>query len=56
MIPIHDVGCSLRVGREVKSVGRVPQEEALEFTLKDGRVEFTVPRVDGHQMVCVAFA
>jgi len=56
VIPIHDVGCSLRVGRDVKSVVCVPQEEALEFTMKDSRVEFTVPKVEGHQMVCVAFA
>ena len=55
VIPIFDVQVSVRVPEQVASVAGAPGEEPLEFFQKDGRVEFAVPRVEGHQMVAVVF-
>ena len=56
VIPIFDVKASLRVPRTVREVTLAPQGTKLSFQARDGRVEFTVPRVDGHQMVSLQFS
>jgi hypothetical protein len=53
-IPLHDVKVSVRTGGRVKTVRCVPGGRALAFELKNGRVNFTVPRVVGHQMIELA--
>ena len=55
VIPLYDVAVSVRVGQPVASVTLVPQEEAIDFFVKDGRVGFNVPKIDGHQMVDIQF-
>jgi hypothetical protein len=37
----------------VRTVELVPQREAVPFTTAQGRVEFVVPKVEGHQMVAL---
>jgi len=56
VIPIYNVGVSLRADRPVRAVRTVPEEEPLPFQQFAGRVAFAVPRVTGHQMVEVQFA
>jgi len=51
VIPLYDVGVSVKTSRKVKAVTCVPQGEALDFDEVDGRVKFTLPRLDGHQMI-----
>jgi hypothetical protein len=51
--PLADVAVSLRADGEVKKVTLVPSGEALEFAETDGRIEFTVPKLLGHQMISV---
>ena len=53
VIPLHDVGISVRVPGEVKAASRVPEGESLDFTVAGGRVELRLPRLDGHQMICL---
>ncbi len=50
VIPLYDLRVSIRV-TGVAGVSCVPQREKLEWMDSDGRVEFTVPAVQGHQMV-----
>jgi len=56
IIPILDVKVSVRAGQAVASVMCVPQEQPLEFTQADGCIEFTLPRLTGHQMIALNFA
>jgi hypothetical protein len=56
VIPLFDLAVDVRVPRRVASVIAVPQERRLPFTQANGRVAFRIPRVDGHQMVAIAFA
>lgn len=57
VIPLHNLAVSVRADRAVKSVKTVPQDRAIDFTMTDtGRVEFTLDRLDGHQMIELAFA
>jgi hypothetical protein len=55
VIPIFDVQVSLRTPRAARSVTCVPGGESVPFRETDGRLEFVVPRVNGHQMVAVQF-
>lgn len=52
-LPLRDVAVSLRAERTPAKVSLEPQGEALEFAMREGRVEFVVPEVVGHQMVVV---
>jgi hypothetical protein len=51
VIPLYDVKVSIRVGKKVGRVACVPGGDALHFEQKGDRVEFVVPRIEGHQMV-----
>ncbi|MBB6522559.1 alpha-amylase family protein [Pseudoteredinibacter isoporae] len=51
VVPVHNVNVSIRDDKPIASVRTVPQLEELEFERSDGRVDFTLPKVDGHQMV-----
>ncbi len=51
IIPIQDLRVSVRAPGGVKGVSLVPQKKSLEFKQVKGRVEFTVPKLVGHQMI-----
>ena len=55
VIPLHDLNVSVRVPRPVRSVTRVPEGQALSYRQEGGRVHFLLPRLEGHQMVELAF-
>jgi hypothetical protein len=53
-IAVSDVQVMLRTeGHEVRKISLTPQAEALQFTKTDDAVRFTVPRVNGYQLVVV---
>jgi hypothetical protein len=53
VIPIFDVETSVRVESVVKAVRLAPQGTVIPHRMEGGRVTFTVPRVDGHQMISI---
>ena len=55
VIPLHDISVSVLAPKPVQAVICAPGGEQLPFAVKDGRIEFTVPHVIGHQMVELAF-
>jgi hypothetical protein len=55
VIPLHDLTLSVAVPRPVAAVRMAPAGEEIPFAEIDGRVNFTLPRVEGHQMVVLAF-
>ena len=55
VIPLHNLAISVRVAQAVQRVATVPQQETLPFTMRENRVEFTVPVIHGHQMIELSF-
>jgi len=55
VIPLLDVKVSVRAPRPVKQVLTAPQGRALQFSVREGRTEFVLPRLDGHQMIALQF-
>jgi hypothetical protein len=55
VIPIFDVGVSVNAPRAVREVLCVPEMRRLEFKTAAGRVEFVLPRLEGHQMIALQF-
>ena len=53
VLPLHDVSISVRAERP-SQVQLVPQEQPVDWTWDDGYVHFTVPRVNGYQIVQLA--
>lgn len=53
IVPLHNVKVWIREERPVKRVYLAPQMEELTFVQENGRVRFTVPKVECHQMVVV---
>jgi len=56
VIPLYDVEVEVRVSEEVQGVTCVLGGEALAFERGAKYVRFVVPRVEGHQMIEIAFA
>jgi hypothetical protein len=55
VVPIFDIPVSLKASRAVTGVRLVPQGESLPFTEAQGRVEFVIPRIEGQQLVELAY-
>lgn len=51
VIPVHNINVSLRADIMPKGVKSVPSGVSIAFKVSGGRIEFTVPYVNGHEMV-----
>ncbi|HMN62513.1 MAG TPA: beta-galactosidase trimerization domain-containing protein [Anaerolinea sp.] len=54
VIPLYNTAVSVRADQPVQSVRLVPEGMELAFTSENGRVEFIVPVIAGHQMIEIA--
>ena len=55
VIPCFNMAVSIQVDKMPTSVMTVPDGNALPFGKKEGRLEFVVPKTEGHQMVCIQY-
>src|SRR5262249_35181701 len=55
LVTLRDIDVSLAADGEVRGVRLVPSGEALDFRTGEGRVEFRVPSLRGHQMVEIGY-
>ncbi len=55
IVPLYDVKASVALPHKIKRAYLAPQTEELPFTEKDGRVCYTVPKLDCHQMVVLEY-
>ncbi len=50
-VPLFNVKCSVKYQSQPSKISTVPDGTEIEFTYSDGYAEFTVPKVDIHQMI-----
>lgn len=55
IVPLYDVKASVALPQKIKRVYLAPQMEELPFAEEDGRVCYTVPKLDCHQMVVLEY-
>lgn len=55
VIPIYNIQCRLETPQKVKSVSCQPQNTALPYNAENDHIVFTVPEVNGHQMIEILF-
>jgi hypothetical protein len=55
VIPLYGVKVAVRAPKKVKSAVCIPENQPLAFEEKNGRVEFMLPKLDGHQMIALEF-
>ncbi len=53
-VPLYDITCSVRCQNNPSKIALVPSGEELSFEYSDGFANFTVPKVDIHQMIEIA--
>lgn len=53
IIPIYDCKVSLKLEKKPGRVYLAPQMVDLEYTYEGGRIDYTVPKIDCHQMVVI---
>jgi hypothetical protein len=51
IVPLYNTAVSIRVPGTIRSVTLAPQQVTLPFKQVNGRIEFTLPELKGHQMV-----
>ncbi len=51
LLPLHNVEVSLKLREKISRATLVPQMKEIPFEYKDGRVCFTVPEMECHQMI-----
>lgn len=54
-VPLFNVNCSVKCDKIPSGILLIPNGEKLDFTFENGRAIFTVPKVDIHQMVEIAY-
>ncbi len=52
-VPLYNVKCGVKCASEPSKILLVPSGVELEFTYNNGKAEFTVPKVDIHQMIAI---
>ena len=52
VVPLYNVNVSVKCDKPEKVI-LVPQNEEIDFTYADGKVSFTVPKVEIHQMISI---
>ncbi len=52
-VPLYNVRCSAKCENTPSRIALVPSNEELSFEYNNGIVEFTVPKVDIHQMIAI---
>ena len=50
-IPLYNLTVKLNLNYKIESVKMVPQEKELEFEYKNSKIEITIPKIDGHQII-----
>lgn len=55
IIPIYNTTVSVKSDKAPKSVTLVPENTQIDFEYKDGRVNFTVPKIDCWQMTEIKY-
>jgi hypothetical protein len=53
IVPLRNVKVSLRVERAPTAVYLAPERKGVDFSCGDGRVSFTVPRLEMNQIVVI---
>ena len=56
VIPLFNVKFSVKAPKKVLEVSAVPEKSKLPFQQQTGRIEFVLPKLDGHQMIALQFA
>lgn len=52
-VPLYNVKCVVDYNKKPTKIAIMPENKELEFQYSDGKVEFTVPKVDIHAMVVI---
>lgn len=55
VIPLYHVDVSVRIPTAVTDVVTAPEGAAVDFSQNGERIEFTVPEINGHQMIVIQF-
>lgn len=55
VIPLYNIDLSVALNKEPKSIKLVPQNEELKFDIENNTIKFVVPKINGHQMVEIAY-
>ncbi|MEC0241931.1 beta-galactosidase trimerization domain-containing protein [Paenibacillus dokdonensis] len=55
ILPVYNIAMDLRIPEKVQQVYLAPQMTPLDFTQKGDRVMYTIPELECHQMVVLAY-
>lgn len=55
IVPVYDIDVTLNLPKEIKNVYLAPQKKQIPFTCENGKVTFTVEKIDCHQMVVLEY-
>jgi len=55
IIPVYDINVTLSLPKEIKNVYLAPQRTPISFTSEDGKVSYTIEKIDCHQMVVLEY-
>ena len=53
--PVYHIDCTLNLPKEIKNVYLAPQHTPLPYVCENGKVSFTVEKIDCHQMVVLDY-
>ena len=55
ILPVYDIACHLRPGREIRNVYLAPQMKDIPFAQENGQVHYTLEKLENHQMVVLEY-
>lgn len=55
IMPVYDIDVTLNLPKEIKNIYLAPQRTPIPFDCKNGKVSYTVEKIDCHQMVVLEY-
>lgn len=55
VIPIYNINVSISAIKDVKNIYLAPQMTPIDYKIENGRINFTIDEVNGHQMVVLDY-
>ncbi len=55
VIPLYDLEVSLELTKDIKSARLVPEGKEIEVKVEKNRLNFKLPKLEGHQMVALSY-
>jgi hypothetical protein len=55
VIPVYKTKVKLNIPKTIRNIKIVPENKPVKFTVRNGKIAFTLDKLEGHCMICIEY-